>query len=280
MIYSGFTLRISILIVLVMLLNVDCYDQSVRDPLAAGYTGMGAYSQNFIDPFSVSSNQAALAGIKSVRAGIYGEKRFLIEELSFYKVAACLPVSFGGMGISAKYFGYNEYNETQLGIAYGKSLGKVDLGVEINFHGLQIAGYGKDELVTFEAGLVLHISEQVIAGVHVFNPTSNKFGNNHLEKISSGVSVGCGYEVSENLLVSGEVIKEEDQPVTVNAGVQYAFAGKLFARVGIYTETTSTYFGVGLKWENFRIDITGSFHPQLGFTPGFMLLFEANQPKE
>ena len=77
-----------------------------------------------------------------------------------------------------------------------------------------------------------------------------------------------------------EIIKEEDKPVNINAGMQYVLDKKIFARVGLYTETTSLYVGVGLKWSDFRVDVTGSYHPQLGFTPGVLIVFQAKRKEE
>lgn len=265
-----------------ILLAVTGYTQSVRYPLAVRYTGMGAYSKNFADVMSITSNQAALASIRSVSAGLYAEKRFLLEELNFYTVALSFPLQFGGIGVSAKYFGYNEYNETALSIGYGKGLGKVDIGIQFTHHSVRIPAYGKDALLNIEAGVILHISEQLYAGLHVFNPTRSGFGKNNLEKLSSVYSAGLGYEASEKVFISAELIKEEDKPVNINAGLQYEFAKRLFARLGFFTQTANLYFGLGLKWDSFRVDITSSYHPQLGVTPGLMLVFESksNSAKE
>jgi hypothetical protein len=56
--------------------------------------------------------------------------------------------------------------------------------------------------------------------------------------------------------------------------LQYIFAKQFFARAGIITESTSSYFGVGLHGREFRIDATVSYHQQLGFTPGFLIIYE------
>jgi hypothetical protein len=254
--------------------------QSVRYPLAAGYTGLGAYSKNFTDVLSVTSNQAVLAAIKSMAAGVYLEKRFFLEELKLYSIAFCVPLQFGGIGISAKYFGYNEYNETQLSVGYGKALGKIDIGIQFNYHSVRIPGHGRDALFNIEAGTILHISEQIHAGFHVFNPTGARFGKNSQEKLASVYTAGFGYEASEKVFISAEIIKEENKPVNINAGLQYVFAKRLFARLGLFTETGNLYFGVGLKRNNFRIDITSNYHPQLGLTPGLMFVFEGNDKEE
>lgn len=274
------SLKVLAAVIGAILFTMESYNQSIRYPLAARYTGMGAYSRNFIDPLSVSSNQAALANIKSLSVGVYGEKRFLLQELNLYNVALCIPLKYGGIGVVAHYFGHDDYNETQLGVGYGKALGKIDIGAQINFHSLSIAGYGKDAVFNFEVGAILHLSERLYAGLHIFNPTGSKFGKDHLEKLSSAFSAGVGYEASEKVFVSAEIIKEEDKPVNINTGVQYVFAKKLFARLGIYTEAANLYFGVGWKWKNFRVDVAGSYHPQLGLTPALLLIFEANHEEE
>ena len=258
-----------------MMVTATSFSQSLRYAVASRYAGMGAYSRNFVDPLSVLSNQAALANIRSVSAGIHGEKRFLLEELGSYSLSLCLPLSSGGVGLSARYFGYPDFNETQIGVAYGKSLGKVDIGIQINLHALKLLRYGADMLVNFEAGAIFHISEQLHAGFHLYNPTGSKFGKDLSEKLSSAYSAGFGYEASDKLLVSAQIIKEEDKPVHINVGLQYVFEEKVFARVGLETEATHLYFGFGFKWNLCRIDVTASYHPQLGVTPGIMLVYNS-----
>ena len=277
---SPATLQLLITFAAIMLVVGKGSGQSVRYPVASRYAGMGAYSLNFVDPLSVLSNPAALANIQSVSAGICGEQRFLLEELGLYSVSLCIPVSFGGVGFSTQYFGYEEFNETQIGLSYGKSLGKIDIGIQINLHTMKISGYGNDMLVNFEAGAIFHINEQLYAGFHVYNPSGSKFGKDHTEKLSSAYSSGFGYEPSEKVFVSAQIIKEEDKPLTINAGMQYVFEKKFFARLGLYTETTNLYFGIGLKWNVFRVDVTASYHPQLGFTPGVLLIFEGKRKEE
>jgi hypothetical protein len=60
----------------------------------------------------------------------------------------------------------------------------------------------------------------------------------------------------------------------VNAGMQYSFDEKLFARAGFTSGTSSYFFGLGVMLKNFRLDATASIHPQLGITPGLLLLFK------
>ena len=82
-----------------------------------------------------------------------------------------------------------------------------------------------------------------------------------------------GYEASEKFFVSIEIEKEENQPVNVNAGLQYKFLPQLIARTGISTNTSNVYAGVGLILKSLRLDVVAGYHPQLGVTPGLLLIY-------
>jgi hypothetical protein len=242
------------------------------------YLGAGAYSNHHIDVFSFHSNQAALAEIKNTSAGIYGERRFLLKELSLYNAAIMLPTRSGNFGLDARYYGYADYNETQLGLAYARSLGsKVDIGVQFNYYAVKIAGYGNANSINFEIGTILHLTDKLNAGVHVYNPVGGKLGKNEEEKLPSAYSGGIGYEASEIFFFSLEIEKEEDKPVNVNAGLQYKFLPRLLARAGVSTTNSSMYLGIGFGWSFIRIDATASYHPQLGITPGLLMIFSFNE---
>ena len=47
---------------------------------------------------------------------------------------------------------------------------------------------------------------------------------------------------------------------------------QFFARAGFMSDTGSGYAGFGVGWKNFRLDLSGSYHPQLGFSPGILLV--------
>jgi hypothetical protein len=252
--------------------------QTLRKPISANYTGLGAYSINHVDVFSFTSNQASLAQIQNASAGIYGERRFLLSELNNYTAVIAVPTNTGNFGLKTNYYGSGDYNETQIGLAYGRKLGsKIDIGAQFNYSGIRIAGYGNASAISFELGTVLHITDKFHAGIHVANPVGGKFGKDEQEKLSSVYTMGLGYDASEKFFISAEIEKEEDQPVNVNAGMQYKFISKLLARVGISTATSSAWFGLGLTLQSLRIDITTSYHPQLGVTPGLLLIFNFNK---
>jgi len=244
------------------------------------YTGLGSYSLNHIDVFSFTSNQAALAQVKDFTAGIYGEKRFLLDELSLYQAAIALPTHSGNFGVKAGYYGFSDYNESQIGLTYARNLGeKLDIGVQFNYNGIHIPTYGNASAINFEIGTILHLTEKLNAGVHVYNPVGGKFGKSGEEKLASVYSFGLGYEASDKFFISNEIEKEENQPVNFNAAIQYKLLPSLLARAGRSTVNSNAYFGVGLYLKTFRIDVSAAYHPQLGITPGLQLIFFSKSGK-
>ncbi len=263
-----------------MLIYTNSFPQALRRPIAAGYIGLGAYSINHVDAFSFTANQAALAQVKSGAAGFYGEKRFLLSAANMFTAVVVLPTQQGNFGLQADYFGFKNYNESQLGIAFARNLGsKLDLGVKFNYYGFKIPGYANASAINFEIGAIAHLSEKLHTGIHIYNPVGGKLSVQDDEKLSSAYTFGMGYEASDKFFVSSEIVKEEDLPVNVNVGLQYNFKKQFFVRAGIATETTNSYAGAGISWKNFRLDVSGNYHPQLEFTPGLLLIinFKDNQ---
>ena len=248
--------------------------QVVRTPASAAYLGFGAYSNNHVDVFSFHANQASLAKINSLAGGIYGEKRFLLKELSLYNAALVLPTHSGNFGLDGRYSGFSDFSETQLGVAYARSLGsKIDVGVQFNYYSVKVAGYGNSSAINFDAAVIFHLTDKLNAGAHVYNPVGSKLGKTAEEKLPSLYSAGFGYEASDKVFVGTEIEKQEGQPVNVNAGLQYKFLHQFLARAGVSTASSSMFLGIGFGWNSMRLDAVASYHPQLGITPGLLLIF-------
>jgi hypothetical protein len=248
--------------------------QAVRQPLSVRYAGLGAYSKNFSDIFSATANLASLAQLKTGGFGVYGERRFMLEELNAYTAIAALPTASGTFGFQGDYFGSSAFNESQLGILYARKIAKqIDIGVKFNYYSVRIPGYQSASAINFEAGAIFHLTDKLHTGFHIYNPGGSKLGKTGYEKLAAVYRLGIGYEASEMLFISSEIIKEEDRQVSVNAGIQYNLNKYVFMRTGISTFTDNSYVSVGFQLSFARIDINTAYHPQLGFTPGVLLLF-------
>jgi hypothetical protein len=261
---------------LVLFSWLETHGQTNRLPITAAYTGAGAYSISHYDVFSFSSNTAALAPLRNSSVAVYGERRFMLQDLNHFTAAMGLCTRSGNFGLFTRYYGFSEFNETEISLAYARKLDKkIDVGVRFNYHGISISsGYGNTTAISAEAGLIMHLTEKFHAGVQVSNPIGGKFGKNSEEKLPASYRFGCGFEASEKFLLMIELEKEEDMPVNMNTGFQYRILKQLLVRCGVSTATSNLYAGVGFSLRSYRVDITSSYHPQLGVTPGLLLLLD------
>jgi hypothetical protein len=248
--------------------------QSLRYPQGTVLTGMILSETGNPDLFAAALNPAVLGNIKTVMAGVYGENRFGLKDISFYTALVAVPFEKSATGLVAKYFGSALYNESQLGLAYAKSLGKLVLGIRFNYHMVRIPAYGSDAAVTAELGCSWQMNEKLSAAIVFSNPAGGKFGANKTERIASVYSAGVCYSISSQLSLMGSVVKEEQRAAAVTVVIQYFPSAAVFGRVGINTRQAMPFVFLGWKWQQLRIGIYGSFQVKLGFTPGLMLIYE------
>lgn len=265
----------NLLMAVLLCITTNCFTQTQHAIPVAYYPSSGAYSKNFSDAFSIISNPASLSALNGFNAGIYGERRFMLAETSAYTAIVNVSSTSGNFALQADYFGYTDYNESQLGLAYGISLSeKIGIGAKFNYYNRHISSYGNASAFNFELGSLVHITDQLHAGVSVYNPLGSPLGKNTGETLTSLYKAGIGYEMSSSFFSSLEVIKEEGMDVNLHVGLQYKPLKQLFARAGMLTSPSSFYFGVGYIYRQLRLDVSVSFHQQLGISPGLLLLYQ------
>lgn len=248
--------------------------QSLRAPVSSAYTLLNSYSKTQNDVFSFTNNTAALAQQKNFSLGAYGENRFLIKEMNNYSAVANLPTSKGNFGIQADYFGFKNFNEYQLGLAYARPVGNnFDLGVQFNYFSYRIPSYQQASTITFQVGAIARLSDVLSAGIQVYNPVGGYLSKMNEEKLSSNYQFGVGYEPSENVIISATAQKEEGKDLNITVGMFYQFDKQFFARAGVRTENTTPFAAAGVAFSDLRIDISVSHHSLLGFSPGVMIIY-------
>lgn len=255
--------------------------QSLRYSLAQPYISLSAYSVQQNDALSFTGNQAALAAAKHAGIGVFGERRFMLKETSVYTLGAAVPTRLGNLGIQVNYAGFKNFRENKIGLAYARKLGKsVYVGVQFNYYSYSVPAYQKASAINFEIGAMFHLTKKLNAGIHVYNPVGGKLGKTGEEKLASAYKIGLGYDASEKFFISSEIIKQEDKAVNIMAGLQYQFAKQFFAKAGFVSESGSGYAGAGVGLKNFRLDISSGYHPQLGFSPGILLIMHFKSKAE
>ena len=261
---------------LISFLHKNLLANNDNNPIGARSAGMSNSSVTLSDIWSVSHNQAGLAYVNHITAGISYENRFLIPELSLKGGAFALPTKSGVFGLSYTYFGYSKYNESKVGLAYSKTLGKyISLGIQLDYLYTHIAEqYGNQGTAVGEIGILSQPVKNLYIGAHIFNPTRSKITNYNNEKIPTIIKLGLAYNFSDKVLLSTETEKDLDNKAIFRAGIEYHILEKIYLRTGISSDPVQNSFGLGLVLKNLKIDIAFVTHQILGITPHASVYYE------
>jgi hypothetical protein len=252
--------------------------QSVRAPIAAEHLLLDAYSKSAGSDPSPGTNPAAIAFCTVPAASIYSERRYLLSQLALYHVAGVLPAAGGTVALYGGRFGGNERHESGLGLAYGRKLGMaIAIGAGFNWFSFATKGYRSYDAVNFEMGLMLEISEQLRAGVQMYNPWTRTGSKSERDLLPSEFSFGVGWTVASNFSISALVSKSDAGPVALSGGFEYQFEKGYLARTGFNAAAGTYYLGSGIRVHHVQIDVTASLHPQLGVSPGLRVAWRKKQ---
>lgn len=273
-----------ITIIVSILVQNTSIAQAIMKPLGAQYGAVGTYSKSFTDVYAAQHNAAALPSLENTSLSAYSEKRFNLKELAFYNLVAAVPVSeMDAFGISASYLGHAESNQTFLSLGYGRKLSdKIQVGTAFHYNRLgQNKFYGSTSYITASVGAIMHVTEKVHVGFNAYNPIQATFGTGDFkEKTNAQYTFGIGYDAGKNLHLGAALVTEQNAGLSVNLSLQYNLIERLFLRGGINTQTTSYFAGLGFLLSDFRIDLATSYHPQLGLTPGVLLMYAFKKSKK
>lgn len=262
-------------LLLLLAISTSVGAQSLRTPVSSSYRLLNAYSTTQNDVFSFTYNTAALARQNGWGAGAYAENRFLSGEINHFSAVAGFETDRGNFGLQADYFGFSNFNEYQIGLAYARSMGEFfDIGAQFNYYSYRIPAYGQNGAVTFQLGAIGRLSDVLSVGLQVYNPVGGYLTKMNEEKLPSNYQFGIAYEPSSNVIVSATLQKEEGRDINVTAGVFYQFDKQFFALAGVRTENNMPFAAAGVAFNDMRIDISVSHHAQLGFSPGVMFIYQ------
>ena len=248
-------------------------------PIGGRSAGMANASVTSYDFWSISHNQAGMTSIRNFSAGIYYENRFGLKELGLKSGAVILPLKSGVFGLNIKNFGYSQYNETKIGLAYAKQFSpKFSAGVQLDYLSTHIAeNYGNTSAIAAEAGIIYKLNTKMAIGAHIYNPTRAKIASYNDERAPTIAKLGLSYIFSEKVMIAIETEKDIQYDPYFKAGIEYHPIKQLYIRTGISTNPVLNAFGFGLDFKNFKFDFATSYHRTLGFTPQFSIIFHASK---
>jgi hypothetical protein len=262
------------LVILLIILHPSLYGSSNDMPSwGARSSGLANACVMLPDFWSVFHNQAGLAFLNRIEIGFHHQSGF-VKETDRQALALVMPTATGTLASSFSYYGYTHYHESKWGLAYGRLLGEhFAAGIQMDYLSTKISGiYGTASMLTFEAGIMVRIMEQMYLGAHVFNPVQWRTGV-YEGKIPVIFRIGAGYGFSESVWISLEMEKQAVKPVMPKLGIEYEPVDRFFIRSGISVNPLMNHFGVGYTWQSLQADIAFGYHHILGYLPDFSLKY-------
>ena len=227
------------------------------------------------DIWAAFNNQAGLADIRNISAGLIYENKFLLKELGTKAGVFALPVNKGTFALSFSQFGFNLYNENKVGLAYAMPLSKnFNAGVQIDYLLTQLAeDYGRKGVFTFEIGLMAKINEKWHMGAQIYNPAQVKLTDYVEERVTSYIRFGMTYIFSKSVNLVAEAEKDINYKPLFRLGVEYQIVDNIYVRTGVASNPSIFSFGFGVNLKNLKIDFGTSKHTSLGYSPALSLMY-------
>jgi hypothetical protein len=201
-------------------------------------------------------------------------QQFGMKELGTAAIAGAVPLLFATAGFKIERFGFDLYNETEIGIALAAKIdGNVSFGITLDNNHLEIVKYGSSDNVTVGAGFIVRVVENVNIGFSTRNIAGKTIGRN-LEKLPQTCTLGTSWSPLKDLTLSLEIEKDIRFPASIKAGIEKIWLNTFAVRTGFANNPDKYSAGIAVKYSVFEFGYAGYSHPDLGWTHQVEISFE------
>lgn len=271
----------SLLWIGLFLLNIPAYSWDLLGNVGGRSTSMGSCSVAFCDFWSIQNNLAGLAQWRSLSAGISYENRFLLKELSYANAGFVIPINIGTLGVSYSRFGFENYNENNVGLAFARDFGPfLKMGLKLDYLSFRFSGdYTTRRTATFEFGIQSDITDDLCLGIYVFNPINVKLKTVYNQHVPIVFKFGLSYNITKDFIMATEVEYDSDRKMDYRFGLEYLTTKSFYVRAGVHTNPGTACFGVGYTVSRVIIDVSATMNQLTGTTFHASLVFKIKEQK-
>lgn len=243
-----------------------------RFSAGAAELGRGSLCLTYNTLWSSFQNPALMSSGNRLTAGIGCENRFGVRELGYRSAAIIIPSGDVPLGLICTNSGFPEYRRLALGFASGMKVAEnVSAGIRIDFSSQSTTGeYRNEHSVSFEAGMLIGISDRCNLGISLFNPLPAAL----LDK--KGVTVlrtGLGVRQNDQIWYGTELEISTERPAELMAGFEYRLQESFRLSSGYRTGHASFSFGLGYNLDKISIDLGFETHRHLGVTTSISIIY-------
>ncbi|MBT8231492.1 MAG: hypothetical protein HKN51_14255 [Saprospiraceae bacterium] len=234
---------------------------------------MGGISSSLKGSDALLNNFSAIVGETEFSGLLSSERRFELEELTSAILGVHLPVEFGHIGLVVSSYGFSEYKEQKLSLAYARKLSKyLSVSANFDYNSFRINSFGNKSVLSFGIGFFGKLSDNLNYGIYLFNPEKIEIAE--ATEIPGFINVSLSYKFNEDLTLYSEIEKVIDEEINFKLGVAYQMIDKLSIYTGFNSLPGAFSFGLSYKMLNI-VTIEGGtqYDTLLGITPGITVKY-------
>jgi hypothetical protein len=239
--------------------------------------GLGNANVTIGDIWSIFNNSAGIAFLEHSQIAVGYDHRLNLHELTTFAAAMAIKSRQGGWGIGVSSFGSELFSQQQVGLSYASKLGITSLGLKVDYLQTSIEGGGTGRAAIVSLGGIAELTPVLFFGAHVYNLSGAGYSRLSTDKLPIIVKAGLSYRPSSALMVNLEAEKDILLPPLLKLGLEYAIAQKLYTRIGVNSDPSNLFFGIGFRPNAFQLDYAMGQHAQLGYTQHLSLLINLSK---
>jgi hypothetical protein len=229
------------------------------------------------------SNPATVGYYDFAEVGFQYENKFIIKELSTKSAQLLIPNSLLNVGLSFSQFGYSQYYETMIGVAFARNFGdKFAMGLQLNYYdAFSIATNSHSSVFLPQLGLSVRFSPTFNMGFQSFNPLQTSIRTQLITKqIPSIFSLGTEYFFIPDLVWRMQIDKELHSNYRFATGFEYQMLEMVTVKMGGYGyDYLIPCLGVGFNFGRLNMGVDSDIHPLLGLTPRALVKYRLNSAR-
>ena len=262
---------IRIILLLILILSAV----NTKGQHGARSAAMGHNNIAISDAFALFNNPAATTNVHRSAFVLGWENRFSVHKLSRNSAGALVKTKGGVLGMHIFHTGFSAYSESRGGLFYARQLSEhFSAAAQINLLHTSIPEY-YGSTISASTDLSIHytINENLSLGFLAANVLQLKRTHDP-DPLTQTLQLGILYQFSKKLLMTSDIIKDMDLPISFGLGLEWSVLDAFYLRTGMRHKPQINSFGTGYRIGSLIADISYSYAPILGMTPSISLIYE------
>ncbi len=239
---------------------------------------MGNASACLSDVWSITSNVAGLASIKSFEVAATYHAIPLFTPFNRTAAVVALPLKCGALGASVFRFGDDLYSEQIASLAFANTYGLASLGLKANAIQYRAEGLETRTAFSLSFGGIATLTPQLSVGAHIVNINQPVINELTGDRLPTRLAVGVSLKLSTRVITALELEKDLQNPPMIKTGIEYSVFDKLAFRTGFNLHPQAGFFGIGGSLGKLQLDYALQFADAFGLSHQATVTFTLQKP--